>query len=103
MDKKVIKVLLVEDNPDDAMLVQEMLHDAQNAEFSLTCMESLSTALDCALSCSPDVALLDLSLPDSSGLNTFSKMHERAPAVPVVLLTGLDDEQLAIELLKNGI
>ena len=102
MEAREIGVLLVEDNPDDAVLVQEMLNDARNAKFSVKCVDSLSLGLECVIACPPDVALLDLSLPDSSGLNTFLKMHDRAPGVPVILLTGLNDERLAIDVLKKG-
>jgi DNA-binding response OmpR family regulator len=95
------RVLLVEDNPADARLIQEMLADAGSG-MDIEWVEELCPALHRLSSNATDVVLLDLSLPDSRGLDTFLKVREKTPEVPVVLLTGLDDEQVALQAVQNG-
>ena len=102
MDDKSIKVLLIEDNPGDARLVREALADARNTSFELECVDRLSTGLKRLAEGEIDVVLLDLSLPDSSGLDTFAKVHTHASAASIVVLTGLDDETLAVETVQRG-
>lgn len=98
----ILKVLLVEDNPGDVRLLQEYFRDVTTTEFSLTQVEQLDEALKCLEYFDFDVVLLDLSLPDSQGLETFIKAHQHAPTVPIVVLTGLDDETLAIKSMQEG-
>jgi len=76
---KWIRVLLIEDNPGDARLVKEMLSETQVAEFDLIWVDRLATGLQRLTEERVDVVLLDLSLPDSQGFQTFSSVHERAP------------------------
>jgi len=102
MGPTLIRVLLVEDNPDDALLVREMLGFSNTVRVEVTVVDRLARALEVLEPGSFDVVLLDLSLPDSSGLVTFYRLHGRAPNVPIVVLTGLDDETVAIEALKSG-
>ncbi len=105
-DRYVIRILLVEDNPDDADLLLLMLRAASNVQFEITQAETLGECLD-ALS-GPiaakkfDLVLLDLSLPDSIGVDTLRQVLARCHGIPVVLLTGLDDEALGIEALYAG-
>jgi serine phosphatase RsbU (regulator of sigma subunit) len=101
MSGKPIKVLLVEDNPGDALLLRETLADA-NATIEWTHEQKLAAALARLEKERFDVVLLDLSLPDSHGIQTFHKVRQRAPEAPVVMLTGLDDETTAVEAMSQG-
>ena len=95
-------LLLIEDNPGDARLIQETLHRAGGAPFRLHVAHRLDTGL-AALDASPvQLILLDLSLPDSHGLETVMRVRAHAPHTPIVVLTGLDDESLALKSLELG-
>ncbi|RUR72328.1 hypothetical protein PCC6912_63680 [Chlorogloeopsis fritschii PCC 6912] len=102
MAEQPLKILLVEDNPADVRLLQEFLWDVTSAQFQLIPVEQLDEALEILKQKSFDVILLDLSLPDSQGLETFLKMHLQAPAIPIIVLTGLDDESLATRAMQQG-
>ncbi len=97
-----IKVLLVEDNPGDARLMRETLAEVTSAQFELTHVERLADALQRLADSQFDVVLSDLTLPDSRGLDTFTRVHAEAPAVPIVVLTGHDDDALALEAVHSG-
>jgi MinD-like ATPase involved in chromosome partitioning or flagellar assembly/CheY-like chemotaxis protein len=97
-----MKVLLIEDNPGDARLIQMMLAEARGAPFDIERADRLSTGLGRLATGGIDVVLLDLSLPDSQGLDTFARVHAQAPEVPIVLLTGLEDEELGVEAMREG-
>ncbi len=98
----VLKVLLIEDNAGDARLIQEMLLEVDGSMFELESVDSLSTGLERLATGDIDVVLLDLGLPDSSGLDTFIKVHAQASEVAIVVLTGLDDAELAIKAVHEG-
>jgi two-component sensor histidine kinase/CheY-like chemotaxis protein len=102
METKPIKVLLVEDNPGDARLIAEMLADAGQPRFRLTCVDRLGEALQRLTQDGFDLILLDLSLPDAQGLDTFRQVYEHTPHAPIVLLTGLDDQHLAVRAVRQG-
>ncbi len=102
MNDKPIKVLLIEDNPGDARLIRETLAEVRAARFDLECVGRLSTGLECLTAGGVDVVLLDLGLPDSLGFDTFTRVHTRAPKVPILLLTGLDDEALGVKAVREG-
>lgn len=97
-----LRVLLVEDNPGDARLVQELLKEAALPSLELHVTDSLSGARQALASARPDVALLDLNLPDSSGLTTVETFLEASPDVPVVVLTGLGDAEVGVGALQAG-
>ena len=97
-----IKVLLVEDNPGDVFLLQEFLKEVTTAVVDLMPVERLSEALNYLANEIFDVILLDLSLPDSRGLETFVIAHHQAKATPIIVLTGLNDETLAIRAMQEG-
>ncbi len=101
MDKP-IKTLLIEDNPKDARLIREMLKEAGEENFHLEREERLSQALKKISAEKPDLILLDPGLPDSQGLDTFIKVHQKAPQVPIIVITDLDDEKLAAEAVRLG-
>lgn len=102
MDGRPIRVLLVEDNPGDTRLIQEMLSEAGETVFELQHAGRLSEGLEYLTEGEIDVILLDLSLPDSRGLETFAKKNAQAPHVPIIVLTGLNDEALAVEAVRQG-
>jgi DNA-binding response OmpR family regulator len=102
MSEKAINVLLIEDNPGDARLIQELLAEPGGAVFTLDCVDRLSTGLKRLAEGGIDVILLDLGLPDSQGLDTFARIYEQTRDVPIVVLTGLDDETLAIQAMRAG-
>ena len=102
MGHRPVHILLVEDNRGDARLIREMLAEAGAARFELTQAGRLDEALKCLDRASVDVVLLDLGLPDSQGLDSFSRLHREAPEAPVLVLTGLDDEELATKAVRAG-
>ena len=95
-------VLLVEDNPGDARLLHEMLKDVQGAQFNLTDVARLQDALELLRGQSFDIVLLDLRLPDSQGFDTFTRMSSEFPNVPIVVMTGLQDETVALRAVQEG-
>jgi two-component system CheB/CheR fusion protein len=98
-----IEVLLVEDNPADARILAESLKDVGPPGFHVTHATRLKAAIE-ALSAAPfHVIALDLSLPDSTGLPTVSQLQSAAPGVPLVVLTGLQDEALALQAVRQGV
>ena len=102
MDGERISVLLVEDNPGDTRLIQEMFAEVKDVSFELECTDRLSSALEHLAQGSTDVVLLDLSLPDSQGLDTYIRAHRQAPDIPIVVLTGHDDAALAVRAVREG-
>ncbi len=97
-----IHVLLVEDNPGDARLFLELVRDTGAGHLRLDHVDRLEKALARLKDDHFDVVLLDLSLPDEQGLTTLTRTHAHAPNVPIVVLTGLDDEALAVKAVRAG-
>jgi DNA-binding response OmpR family regulator len=102
MDIKPIRVLLIEDNSDDAVLIQLYLSSAMKVPHEVKHADRLSKGLEVLGNGGFDVVLLDLGLPDGQGLSTFEKAHAQAPEVPIIVLTGHDDDDLAIEAVQKG-
>jgi signal transduction histidine kinase len=102
MAHEPIEVLLVEDNPGDADLIHEALAEITPARFRLTHVERLEAARQRVGAGRFAVILLDLSLPDSQGLDTLVGIQARAPAIPIVVLSGLADEMLAVRAVHAG-
>ena len=102
MKERPIRVLLVEDNPGDARLVQETLAEFDTPEFELTHVERLSQARQRLAEEQFDVVLLDLVLPDKPRMGSLIEIHDQASRVPIVVLTGLDDETMASWTLEEG-
>ena len=100
--KGFIDVLLIEDNPTDAVLVQEHLFDRTITPFRLEHVDSLGKGLDRLSRGGIDVILLDLSLPDSEGMNTFDGVSGQTSEAAIVLLTGTDDRELALSIVRKG-
>ena len=97
-----LQILLVEDNSTDALLVEEYLVEAGMLEFALVCVSRLDGALESLRDHRFDLVLLDLGLPDSQGLETFARMQLEYPTVPILILSGLEDEGLAVRAVKDG-
>ena len=102
MTAQPIRILLVEDNPADADLVREMLSELRDERFDVQHLDRLEPALVAAGADEFELVLLDLSLPDSHGLETFRRLRERLPAVPIIVLSGLKDQDLAIKAVRLG-
>lgn len=102
LEQKQIKILLVEDNPGEAFLLEEKLSHASQNQFDLTHVPRLAKAVNCLQQQIFDIVLLDLSLPDSQGLETFLSLEKIVPNLPIVLLTGSKDESLALEAVRKG-
>lgn len=102
MSNSIIKILLVEDNPGDARLIQEMLTEAQEFGVKIDWVTRLSAGIERLGQGGVDLVLLDLGLPDSHGLETFDKAYAQAPQVPFVVLTGLADETVALRAVRQG-
>jgi two-component system, cell cycle sensor histidine kinase and response regulator CckA len=96
-----IKVLLVEDNPGDALLIKEMLSEIDD-EFQISHATGLAESLDSLDKNGFDVVLLDLCLPDSQGIDTFNTINSYAPDLPIIILTGLNDDIFAVTAVRRG-
>ena len=99
---KVIKILLIEDNAADARLIKEMFKEISKPKYELVHFTTLQEGLNALNNNGFDTLLLDLSLPDSKGLETFEKAHEYDLKIPIVILSGLDDEEIAIKAVRQG-
>lgn len=95
-------VLLVEDDPGDARLIRESLAGARLATFRATHVETWAATEEALRGSAPDAVLLDLQLPDSRGLDTFRRVRDAASTVPVIVLTGMSDEDLGLEAVRAG-
>jgi signal transduction histidine kinase len=97
-----IKILLVEDNYEHVQFLTQLLLTAATARYEVAVAGSLQTGLEALEAHRPQLILLDLSLPDSDGLDTFVGMIERAPEIPIVVLSGINDVALAVETVQFG-
>ncbi|MGB9004800.1 MAG: response regulator, partial [Candidatus Aminicenantales bacterium] len=97
-----LQVLLVEDNPADVELIREMLPERGNVSVRLESVPRLSRAVSRLKRGNIDLALLDLGLPDSQGLQTFHKLRDAAPEIPIIVLTGNGDQDTAVAAVREG-
>jgi signal transduction histidine kinase len=102
MSDQATRVLLIEDNPGDADLVRLRLVEG-NSTVEVSCVERLADGMACLSQHPPSVVLLDLNLPDSHGAETFRTVLAHSPDVPVVILSGQDDEALALKAVHQGV
>ncbi|MEP6670477.1 MAG: response regulator [Chthoniobacter sp.] len=102
MDAKIIQVLLVEDNPADALVVRDELEHAGGTQFAVVHLKLLGEALARLKEQHFDVVLLDLSLPDGHGFETFERLHAAVSDIPIVVLSGRADENLAVKAVQAG-
>ena len=99
---KIIKILLFEDNPGDAGLIEEMVNDSTNYSYELVIVETMADGIDLLKLGSYDIILLDLGLPDSDGINTFLNVQKVSFETPIIILTGLNVEDIAVKAVKMG-
>ncbi|MFA5717149.1 MAG: response regulator [Desulfobulbaceae bacterium] len=97
-----LSVLIVEDNPGDVLLIREYLSDRQDARYDITEVDTLEAAIDLITNREFDVILLDLTLPDSMGLDTVRTVMTISPDTAVIVLTGLQDENTALQAVRYG-
>jgi signal transduction histidine kinase/polyhydroxyalkanoate synthesis regulator phasin len=102
MKEKALQVLVVEDNAGDVRLLREMFSGERPGSFELTHLLRMSEAEIHLAKGGVDITLLDMGLPDGHGLETVQRAHAAAPGVPLIILTGLDDEALAAEAMMHG-
>jgi diguanylate cyclase (GGDEF)-like protein len=102
MTKKTMRVLVIEDNPGDARLLEEMFGKERPGTFAVTHLSLMSEAVIHLAKGEADIVLLDLGLPDTHGLESVRRAHAAAPGIPLIVLTGMDDEALAAEAMKEG-
>jgi PAS domain S-box-containing protein/putative nucleotidyltransferase with HDIG domain len=102
VEDRPIKVLLLEDNPGDVRLIQEMLAQATGVRFELECVDRLAAGLVRLAANDIGVVLLDLDLPDSQGFDTFAKAYAQTPRLPIVVISRLADEDLAMKTVHEG-
>ena len=102
MSDNPIRILLIEDNPGDARLIREMLNEAQSVPFILEWRDSLSAAMQKLNEDGADAILTDLGLSDSQGLDTYQKLHMQFPETPIVVLSSLHDESVAVKAVRDG-
>ena len=101
-DKKIIRVLLTNENPRVVTLIRKVLAKDKTNTFELEVVDCLSLGLKRLSEERFDILLLDLMLPDSQGIDTFIGVHTQTPQIPIIVLTGLDNEMLAMEALRMG-
>ncbi len=97
-----IKILLIEDDPADIDYLREILADIKTQKFLLECADRLSEGLKHISADKIDIVILDLALPDGNGFESFMKIRSQSSHIPIIVLTGLDDETMAIQAVKAG-
>lgn len=100
--RQLIRLLLIEDSPDDALLIREFLSETRQTRFEVEHVELLAAALDRVSRGGIDAVLLDLQLPDSRGLDTFRGVQTADPTLPIVVLSGFEDETTALTAVQEG-
>lgn len=102
METKIIRILLIEDNPDDVFFLRMVLRKIDGTSFQLEPAETLAKGLKRLESGDIDIVLLDLTLPDSMGLDTFQMVKTQCGGTPVIVLSGIDDETIAVNAVHSG-
>jgi CheY-like chemotaxis protein len=100
--EKNIRILLIEDNSGDAYLIEDHLEEFANFSYELKNVGTLNEALSILKKQPFDVILSDLSLPDSDGVNTFLRIHNESPLIPIIILSGSNDEEIGAYAVKKG-
>lgn len=102
MDKKELNILYIEDNPGDFVLFLEKVRDSEEIKYNIINSETLAKGIETVCLGNFDLILLDLSLPDSKGLSTFERIKEAAEQIPVIIMTGNNDFELAKKAIHYG-
>ncbi|MDM8550561.1 response regulator [Desulfobacterales bacterium HSG2] len=100
--KNVIEVLLIEDNPIDILIIQEMLAEAEGISFNVESVSLLKDGLERLTQRRFDVILADLGLPDSHETDTFEMVYSQGHDIPIIVLTAHDDEEFAVKAIQSG-
>ncbi len=102
MSQSSVRLLLVEDGAADALLLQYLLAEVREESFEVTHVETMADAVGRLAGEPFDAILLDLSLPDSRGVNTVAQINAAAPNLPIVVMTGLDDNDTGMQALRQA-
>jgi len=102
MQEKIIKTLIVEDNPNDMLILEKLIKSLKHKDIRFISAATLTEAVDILKKENLDLIISDLTLPDSRGLETFRILHANSPKIPVILLTGMDDESIATQAVREG-
>jgi len=102
MESKATKILLVEDSSSDAMLMEDMLAAVQGFPHSIQHVDSLKLSQELLNGTTYDAIILDLNLPDSKGLKTYTAMRSIVPEVPIIIMTGNEDRTLLVDAMNCG-
>ena len=100
--KQKISVLIIEDSLDDFSLLKEVLESSDEVEAKIFHQVRLEDAISVARNIVVDVAIIDLSLPDSFGLDTYVSFHKEHPSIPTIIMTGVKDHDMAFEAVQKG-
>ncbi|WP_080806773.1 response regulator [Desulfamplus magnetovallimortis] len=100
--KTNINILILEDNPDDLFLLQEAIESSKEIKSTILNADRLDKAIETAKKQTIDIAILDLNIPDSFGLDTFLDFHKQFPLTPIVIMTGNKDHNIAVEAVQQG-
>jgi diguanylate cyclase (GGDEF)-like protein len=102
MDTRSIAVLLIEDDANDALLIRRYLSNTRKVPYEVNHVDRLRTGLELLNRGGVDIVLLDLELPDGHGLSSFDELHALVPHIPVIVLTGHDNDDVAVEAVRKG-
>ena len=102
MDQNNVKILLIEDNPDDVFFLRMVQHKADGTTFNIEPVDDLASGIEHIKRNNVDLVLLDLTLPDSVGLDTFKAVKAHAREIPIIVLSGVDDETIAVNAVHAG-
>ncbi len=104
MEAQDVRVLLIEDDPDDALLMEKLLVKSckPSTNFLIERADRIEKALRSVIENNFQLIVMDLTLPDGKGLETFEKIHEAAPTIPIIICSGLTDRTLALEAIGKG-
>ena len=102
MSDEAIKVLMIDDNPAAISLMQYLLEDAREVTVELEHASRLESGIERLVEGGIDLVLLDILLPDSRGFHSFTDLHTAVPDIPVIILSGIDDEALALKMVADG-
>ena len=101
-EPETLRVLLIEDNPLDARLIQIMIAEAGAGQFELERVERVTEGLERLKQGDIGLVLVDLSLPDSHGIETFETVHSAFPKTPIIVMSGMDDQAVAVRAVHEG-
>lgn len=102
MQGKLIETLILEDDPEDMMILEKLIKGIKLRNIRYTTVTKLAQAVDALKKGGFDLVISDLTVPDSRGLQTFHALREASPRTPIILLTGMDDETMAVQAMQEG-